>query len=249
MNRRQFLQAIAGCIALSSFLFAFETAIADEPKSGALLQTLPADGVWATFDVNVKLNSQEFVLVETARSVGQAFHGGKQCRFLEFEQTNDNPPSENIPQLGNLTWRLLVPEEEFGEGKDPLSKAGKIWIKYDKQEPEVVGSIELKEPIFAILFQGPKKNLKTEDAKEKISWQRGNLECSVISGQNESEFGIVKLGVTHRVFRHRDVPFGIAGMQQDVKASFGGREEKVSLRVSLRDHGKDAKAKMPDLVP
>ncbi len=59
----------------------------------------------------------------------------------------------------------------------------------------------------------------------------------------------VKLHMTHRVFRHRDVPFGIAGMQQELKSTFGGQEQKISIRVSLRDHGKDAKAKLPDLMP
>lgn len=246
---RSFLPAVLCGLVLSSFVLLVEPAVADEPKSGALLQTLPADGVWATFDVNVKLNGQEFVLAVTARSVGQAFQFGKQCRILELEQTNDNPPSDSIPQLGNLTWRLVVPEDAFGEGKDPLSKAGKIWLKIDKQDPEVVESVELKDPFYATLLQGPKSRLKAEEAKEKITWQRGDLECSVISGENGSEFGIVKLTVTHRVFRHRDVPFGIAGLQQELKASIGGQEQKAVIRVSLRDHGKGAKPKLPDLVP
>lgn len=245
MDRRQFLQVLAGCLALSSLL----SATADEPKTGALLQTLPADGVWTKFDVNVKLNGQEFVLAVTARSVGQAFQFGKQCRILELEQTNDNPPSDSIPQLGNLTWRLVVPEDAFGEGKDPLSKAGKIWLKIDKQDPEVVESVEQKDPFYATLLQGPKSHLKAEEAKEKVTWQRGDLECSVVSGENGSEFGIVKLTVTHRVFRHRDVPFGIAGLQQELKASIGGQEQKAVIRVSLRDYGKDAKPKLPDLLP
>lgn len=249
MLRRSFLSAVLCGLVLSSFVLLVESAVAEEPKSGALLQTLPADGVWATFDVNVKLNGQEFVLAVTARSVGQAFQFGKQCRILELEQTNDNPPSDSIPQLGNLTWRLIVPEDAFGEGKDPLSRAGKIWLRIDKQEPEVVESVELKDPFYATLFQGPKSHLKAEEAKEKITWQRGDLECSVISGENESEFGIVKLTVTHRIFRHRDVPFGIAGLQQELKASIGGQEQKAVIRVSLRDHGKDAKPKLPDLLP
>lgn len=245
---RSFFSATAVSFALSLFLLVRSLPAADEPKSGALLQSLPKDGAWVTFDVNVKVNDQEFVLNGTARSVGQAFDGGKQCRFIEYEQTNDNPPAE-IPPLGNLTWRLLVPEEDFGEGKDPLSKATKKWLKIDKRDAELVESIELREPIFAILFQGPKEKLKIEDKKEKVSWQQGDLECSVISGQNQLELGIVKLQMTHRVFRHPSVPFGIAGMQQDMQASFGGREEKTRIRVSLRDHGKDAKPKLPDLVP
>ena len=224
-------------------------AFADEPKSAALVQTLPADGSWVTFNVNVKVNDREFVLSATLRSVGQAFHGGKQCRLLEVEQTSDAPPELDIPQVGNLVWRVLIPEDEFGEGKDPISKAVKTWVKIDKAEPELVESVELKDPIFAMLIQGPKQGLKLEEAKEKISWQQGNLECAVTTGRNDSEFGIVKLSMTHRVFRHRDVPFGIAGMQQDLKISIGDEKNSASIRMMLRDHGKDAKARLPELVP
>lgn len=232
-------------VGLMLVLFAF----ADEPKSAALVQTLPADGTWVTYNVNVKVNDRDFVLSATLRSVGQAFHGGKQCRIIEVEQNTDAPFVEDVPQVGNLVWRVVIPEEEFGEGKDPLSKAAKKWIKLEKSEPELVESIELKDPIFALLIQGPKQNLKLEEAKEKVSWQQGDLECSVIAGQNESEFGIVKLSITHRVFRHRDVPFGIAGMQQDLKISIGDQKQSASVRMTLRDHGKDAKAKLPELAP
>jgi hypothetical protein len=236
-------------IVVSIGLISTWPAVAEEPKSAALLQTLPADGAWVTFNVNATVNDQEFAATGTARSVGRAIDGGKQYRFIEYEQTVEVPPAFNVPQLGNLTWRMLVPEDEFGEGKDPLDRASRKWLKIDNMEPEIVGSIELRDPIFAVLFQGPKKNLKVEDAKEKVTWQRGELECTVVSGYNELEFGIAKLKMTHRIFRHRDVPFGIAGMQQDLTATIAGQENSVKLRVSLRDHGKDAIAKLPDLVP
>ena len=246
MDRRLCLPALVGVLALCTL----QPAVADEPKSAALMQTLPADGAWVTYNVTVKVNEQEFAMTASARSVGQTQHGGKNCRFIEYEQqVVDASPAFSVPQLGNLTWRLLVPEEEFGEGQDPLSKAVKTWVKFDDREPETVENVQTKDPIFAILFQGPRKNLKFEEAKEKVVWQRGELECSVVSGQNDLEIGIVKLNMTQRVLRHRDVPFGVSGMQQNLKASFGGQAEEVVIHVSLQDHGKDAKAKLPDLVP
>ena len=243
MARHSFLKAVVRWLALCSWLLAFGIAIADEPKSAALFQTLPKDGTWIEFNVNVTLNGKEIVPIWKARSVGQAFHGGKQCRFIEMEQTCDDP------RLANMTWRLLVPEDEFGEGKDPLSKAVKCWGKMEKNEPEAVESIELKDPIFAMLLAGPKQNLKTEEAKAKVSWQQGDLECSVVSGHNEIEFGNTKFGMTHRVFRHKEVPFGLAGMQQELNASIGGQKQTALIKMSLRDYGKDAKPKLPDLVP
>ena len=243
MSRCSFLKAVCVLLALCSIPARLSPSFADEPKSAALIQTLLKDGTWAEFNVQVKLNGQEIVPKWTARSVGQAFAGGKQCRFLEMEQTCDRP------ELANMTWRMLIPEDEFGEGKDPLSKAVKIWAKIEGGEPEVVESIALKAPDFAMLVAGPKQNIKNEEAKEKINWQQGDLECSVISGSNDIEFGATKFQMTHRVFRHKDVPFGLAGMQQELKISFGGQMQNATIKVTLRDHGKDAKPKLPDLQP
>ena len=165
MDRRQFLQASTGGLVLSSMLPNINTAFADESKSAALIQTLPKDGVWAEFNVNVTINGKEVVPKWSARSVGQALHGGKQCRFIEMEQVCDHP------ELANVTWRLLIPEDEFGEGKDPFSKAVKRWVKYEGSEPELIETIETKDPSFAMLLAGPKQNIKTEETKEKVSWQ------------------------------------------------------------------------------
>ena len=229
--------AHSACLLLSLFAFA------EEPKSAALLETLPPDGTWITYNGNIKINGQEALPTWTARSVGQTFAMGKMCRFIELEQTCD------APQVGNAIWRLVVPEDEFGEGKDPLGKAVKIWFKLEKNEPAEVESVQAQDPIFAMIIQGPKQNLKAEAAKEKINWQMGDLECSVISGKNELELGAAKFEMIHRVFRHKEVPFGLAGMHQDLKASFGGQPQTASIRMTLRDHGKDAKPKLPDLVP
>ena len=55
--------------------------------------------------------------------------------------------------------------------------------------------------------------------------------------------------MTHRVFRHKDVPFGLAGIQQELNASVGGQKQMAVIKMTLKDHGKDAKAKLPDLLP
>lgn len=243
MNRSLFVTVAAITFGCGTLLLAIDAALAEEPKSAALIQTLPADGVWVDFNVNVKVNEQEFVPKFVVRSVGQAFHGGKQCRFIESELTSDQPP------LQNTTWRWLVPEEEFGDGKDPLSKAVKRWVKQGTNEPEVVESMELRDPVMAMWLAGPKQEVKTEEAKEKINWQQGDLECSVISGRHEVELGVAKFGMVHRVFRNKDIPFGLAGVQQELNLNADGQKQAVTVKMTLRDHGKDAKPKLPDLVP
>ncbi len=46
MDRRSFWNAVIRSLVLASWLLAFDTAVADEPKSGALIQTLPKDRTW-----------------------------------------------------------------------------------------------------------------------------------------------------------------------------------------------------------
>ena len=243
MDRRQFLQASAGSFVLSSCLPKIVSAFADEPKSAALIQTLPKDGTWSEFQVIAKVGGREIALTWAARSVGQAVHGGKQCRFIEMDRSD--PQGE----VKNGVWRLLVPEEEFGEGKDPLSKSVKRWLKSGTDDAEAAESFALKDPFLAFVLSGPKQNLKTEEAKEKINWQQGDLECSVISGRNDVDVGVAKISGVYRVFRHKDVPFGFAGIQQELTLIQGGQVETVNVKMTLRDHGKDAKAKLPDLLP
>lgn len=243
MNRRSFLKVGMSCFVLGWLLSATQIAFAEEPKSSALIQTLPAEGAWIEYNVNLKINDQEVVPTIKIRSVGQAFQGGKQCRFIELELVSDHP------QVRNSTWRFLVPEDEFGEGKDPLSKAVRRWIKAGTDEPKAVELFELEDPIMAMWLAGPKQNVKTEGAKEKLNWQQGDLECSVISGRHEIELGTSKVGMTHRVFRHKDVPFGLAGVQQELALNSDGQKQSIVIKMTLRDHGKDAKAKLPDLVP
>lgn len=231
--------AHSACLLVALFAFG------EVPKSAALLETLPKDGSWVAYNGSIKINGQETVVTWTARSVGKALGASKECRFIELEQASDSSRVE----LGNVTWRMLVPEDAFGEGRDPLKNAVKTWVKYGTNEPEVVESIETRDPIFAMLCRGPKQNLKAEEAKGKVSWQMGDLECSVIAGKNELEFGKVKIEMLHRVFRHKDIPFNLAGMHQDLKATFGGQPQTATIRMTLQNHGHDAKAKLPDLLP
>ena len=226
------------CLLFCSLLFA-----ADEPKSAALMQTLPEDGSWVKFNVNVVINGAEVSPTWTMRSVGKADHDGKACRFIELEQTCPTPP------LGNVTWRLLVPEAEFGEGKHPLGNARKVWVQYEKEEPQTVESIPIKDPIFGALIAGPTAEVLVLREREKVSWQRGNLESEVVTGTREIDFAGAKLQISHRVLRHRDIPFGLAGMRQELNAEFGGAKQQAKITMTLQDHGSDAKSKLPELKP
>jgi hypothetical protein len=97
---------LAQTLGLLLTLFTF----ADEPKSGALMQTLPADGAWVTFDVNVKLNGQEFVLTAPSRPNAQAKLPGPPRRTWSPQNRNGGPgqlqPLVRLVSSGTPAFRL-----------------------------------------------------------------------------------------------------------------------------------------------
>src|SRR5262245_29211110 len=123
---------------VSSLLTICCLTFADGLASSPLLQTLPADGAWASFDLKVDVEDREIRTVWTARSVGKIDYQGKPCRFIELEQICDGPivPAFGVVPIVNQCWRAVVPEEEFGVGKNPLAHAVKIWVR-NGDEPAV----------------------------------------------------------------------------------------------------------------
>lgn len=237
--------------AVSSLLILSCLAFADAPKSSPLLQTLPEDGEWVSFAITISVDGRELTPTWTTRSVGKTTHEGKPCRFVELEQTCETPypPIYGVVSIGNQTWRFLVPEEEFGEGKHPLAHAVKIWTQNEKEAPVVVTSLAVRDPILDVILRGPSSHVKHEEQTEKITWQRGESTCSVISGSNETDFAGAKLRLDHRLLRQPEVPFGVAGMRQTITATFGAEEYVAKLTMNLRDHGVGAMPKLPQLVP
>ena len=122
MDRRQFLQASAGSLVLSSCLPNFVSAFADEPKSAALIQTLPKDGSWATLDEPFKFSictcSSDFV-----RSRNE-----KDSRIKLVEASS--PLATHRPQPQNTRGRLLPSQSRINglekrhaqRAKSPLSR-------------------------------------------------------------------------------------------------------------------------------
>lgn len=209
--------------------------VPDSEEQGGCLQTLPADGVWVDYHVSIQVASKETQATWKARSVGQITFENVTCRWIELEQSSE---SNEFP---SMTWRLLIPEKEFGAGTHPLEKAKKVWRILKDQPPEVVESLESADPIFFALTRGPVRELKT-DQTQSIAWQRGDLPCGVVAGISEIRLNEgVPLPVKQKVFRNRHVPFGFAGFEVEI-----GQGPLVRVRMTLKDHGNDAKPQYPD---
>lgn len=221
-----------------------------EVKSGALLQTLPDDGAWTTFQIHVTGDNRDLSFTWTVRSVGTVVHDGKLCRYLELEQKIDAGPKEIFTyQLVNTTCRAVIPEAEFGEGKNPLAHAVYIWVQKNQDSPISVSSIDLYDPILAAIIRGPVSDLKAEDGSDRIQWQRDNIDCRVIAGKREMDFFGAKVVLSARVLRNHEIPFSIGGIRQELKATLGNADYQVTVRADLLDLGTDAKPTLGQLTP
>lgn len=216
-----------------TFIVAAVLLDANAAQSGVLLQTLPDDGAWVTFLVTAGSDGNDVSVTWTLRSVGTAFYEGRKCRYLEVEQSCENGPQQiYFYQLRPFVLRALVPEDAFGEGKDPLAHAVRMWAQEGDKSPVTIASADGPDPILAAIVSGPVANLNAESRPEKISWQRGELNCSVLSGNRELKFVGIPLTLTTRVLRSEEVPFSIGGLRQDIKAVFNGKEfRSASVRI------------------
>ena len=233
-----------------SLMLAFSVFGAEDSKSGTLLQTLPPDGAWVKSQVSVTTHEKDISLTWNLRSVGSVVHNGEMCHHLELEQVPDGGSQQIFNYvLSNTTWRLVIPEKEFGEAKDPLASATKIRLQQVEGVPEMVASLDTQDPILAGIVRGPVSNVKVEVDQETIGWQRGELTCGVISGRRNFEFAGIKFEMDSRILRNHDIPFSVGGLRQELKAIFNAMEYKVGIKATLVDHGSDAKPKLSHLVP
>ncbi len=217
-----------------------------EAAAGGLFQTLPEDGVWVKFDVALKVDAQEVPLVWQARSVGKGFHDGKECRYIELEQHSPDAllASTAFPRV---IWRLMVPESEFGADKHPLGKAVKVWRKEGEQDAVPHDSLLAADSLFAGFVAGPQSDIKRGETKEKHAWQRGELECEVVTGRGSAMLNTAKFAIQYRVLREKTVPFGFVSTNAEL--TIEGQATKITAKISLVDHGKGADAKLPQLMP
>lgn len=214
--------------------------------SGGLFQTLPDDGVWTKYEVTLKVDAQEIPLVWQARAVGKGFHEGKECRYLELEQHSPDAVLANTA-FPRVLWRLMIPDAEFGARKHPLGKAVKVWRKEGEKDAVQHESLLAADSLFAGFVAGPQHDVKQSETKEKHAWQRGDIECDVVTGRGDATLNTAKLSIQHRVLRERSVPFGFVATQAEL--SIEGQTTKITAKISLVDQGKGAEAKLPQLMP
>jgi hypothetical protein len=136
-----------------------------------LITKLPADGTWATYVVVGEERrpneiAHEFKGTITIRSVGEEVEqdqGMKQLRWIEIEQRlhHGDEPLDAI-------HKFLIPENEIGEGKNPISKIRKLWSwqsQYQMAGPELVEPKSKKAGVLSGILPPSFENRKALEAK------------------------------------------------------------------------------------
>ncbi len=220
------------------FIFSLSVAGPAIARAEPLLQTLPNDGEWVRFHVNLDVAGQATTPVWTVKSVGKKEIADVAYRWVELHSQE--------AQTNIVLFKCLVAESEFGKGKNPLAHALQVFVKYGDQEPREVESIAAADPALALILGGPAAAKKLE-AKEAVELQSGRIECDVMTGVVKTELGAAKFQMDFRLLMSDKVPHGLAGGKIQIDAEFAGNKLKGSVELTLKDTGKDAKTALPTI--
>ena len=222
------------------FAFALVLTLSCRVWSAPLIQELPEDGSRVKFFVTIDFGGgNEQLPTWIVQSVGQKTVDGETCRWIELIGKD----KERTFQV----YKVLVAEKEFIKGKNPLTTIREAWSKRGDNDPVKIEKLEAADPILAVVLAGPVKDVKKLDKKEKVNWQKGQFQCDVYVGGSRLEIPGIKIEVSHRVLRHKKVPFGIAAGTLELKGTIGGQSRAAKVKFSVDDLGKDAKPELPDV--
>lgn len=225
---------------MTAWTYLLTVALSADPTQLPLLATLPEDGRWAKFDLRLQTPDQEQTLAWTVRSVGMFQQAGRDLRCLETELTGG---TGNVPPSCH---RMLTPIDAFGPDKHALGQTVRMWVRRGEAPIETFDSLS-GDPLTALFLTGATENIRRLEKPETVMWQRGKLECDSFTGKSSQEIGASKFVMTWTILRHADIPFGLAGLRMNM--SIDGQVDAIKVTLNLQDHGQDAKATLPQLVP
>lgn len=214
------------------------TAFANTATADPLFQTLPEDGAGVKFHVNMVLNGVEQVRTWQIFSVGKHTKSDRPARWIELHG--------NAFDGTLVKFKLLIPESDFGRGKNPLGKATEAWRKFRDQSPEKLEDFKTAEPFLYTLLCGPGKDVKKLDDKKQIGWQKGNFDCDVLEGTSRLSLGIVNMTVKHRCFHHEKAPFGFVGTRQEFEVTVNGKTDHATIEAIIVDILKKQETAFPE---
>ena len=200
-----------------------------------LIQTLPEDGSWVQFHVNLKIGAQASTPTWILKSVGKKEVAEIPCRWIEMHSKQG--------ERNEVIFKCLIAESEFGKGKNPLANALNVYRKLGEQPVAEVPNLAAADPALALILSGPAE-AKPLEMKESVELQDGRVECDVITGKNKSEIGNIRIEIVHRLLQSDKVPFRLAGAKFEIDADVAGNKFAGTAELTLNKVGKDAKSEL-----
>ena len=205
-------------------------------EAGGTFDQLPEDGAWTKHYVIVAAEDVDLRLELTISSVGRSQHSGKDCRWVEL-LSKDADTGARINVV-----KLLLPEAELKQGPFGPSDAVKSWVAEEDDRLPDPGNDDSRE-FVAFLFPDTLDDARRPDESEAIEWQRGKLECSVLTGTSRTHLGGQLVEIEHRYLLNNEVPFGLGGFRHRLRFTDSGNELTVDAR--RLEFGNDARSALP----
>lgn len=221
-------------------------------SAGGPVQSLPKDGSWVKFHLDLEVSDADGINDTTSgswtiRSVGVKTVNGEKCRWIEIEEHLDK---SDDGKPFTRWYKCLIREKDIKPGADLLGNLIEYWQKEGVRGDalKVTNSRSLMLPMF--LRATPRTGKPVTKAK-RVLWQKGEFTIPKAEEQTQTTFkdgNRLRVTVRDLVWKKTDIPFGTAAVNSSVKLIRNGKPTYQWVRrLSLADYGTKAKSKLPDV--
>lgn len=216
-----------------------------------LIYQLPDDGHWVRFEMVERhwKASGKCLGTLTMSSVGMEEIDGHKCRWIEIDYDTKGwrAPIKNV-------YKLLIPEEHLGRGKEPLKHVLKAWYKdgegkaiENKDLAVLVGAARYK--LLGQFVHRPFGSV-TELEAAAIESQLGKLVCKGVAVNETTPLKGEVEGATYSIRLHEKAPFGVVLWEQKLHWVLDTRDGPLqgwaTTTLKVAATGVDAKSAMPE---
>lgn len=217
-------------------------AASDSVNADGLFQSKPAEGSWVTFETTNKLFGPRAVdstvkKTWTNKALGIEERNGAQCRWIEVRESS----RRSEWWLWN---RILIPEADIARHGLSTDKIVEAWTDGRDRKLEEL-SVPVSHNRFRFLFPGVFATTEF-DERRTITFKNGELKsCSRIDQEYTSSEGNDETRIRYSLWRHDDVPFGVAEAEIElIRHGFGKHEYTWNRKFKLLEFGTGAVSDM-----
>jgi hypothetical protein len=241
------------CIRIGVAVAVFALGASEVRAGGGLLQTLPKDGSWVKYYVELKISAQpkqDMTGILKLSSVGHVAENGQDCRWIEIDFRGEQNGMKNHQVL-----KLLLREKHLKADSKAVIKPVRGYMKDDDGKPtELADSNEILVRLFTTIVAGRAGGVKPEKKATTIDCLQGQLK--IAAGEtgtltfkpDENAADGQQFRMTQTLWKHKNVPFGVAAMRLTVDIRDKQKSVQVlRFKIDVQDYGtKGAASALPN---